>query len=1060
MIAWFARNGIAANLLMAALLLGGLYFAFFRVTLEMEPDRSYGMVSITKRYPGASPRDVEKEILLPIENALSSVDGVKQLNTDAHPSQARIYVEARKGTDLEQLKDDIESRLNTITSIPARNEPFRVRVPSRSDRRSVIWVVVTGHLPEAELQRVGKKVRDDLLNIEGISQVNAFIRSDKQISIELDSKRLQAYDMSFDEVANAIRQFSIDLPAGSIRSSSGSMVVRTKGQAYTVADYAAIPLRSANGSELSLKEVATIRDNVEEDKVFSEYNRRPAIRIDVSRTGKESALDVAKKVREYVANSQDRFPPGIVLATHADRAISLQGRLETLSESLLQGAFLVMIVLGLFLRPQLAFWVVIGIPISFAGGIMMMDLFGVSANMMSIFGFIIVVGVVVDDAIVTGESVFSRMQDGMPPLEAAIQGTKDVTVPVTFGILTTIVAFIPLLFFDGMTGDFSRQIPLVVAPVLLFSLVESKLILPAHLKHMRVGGNRKRNLFARFQRKIANGLEAFIKVVYAPALRLVLRYRFASISFFIASALLMLGYFAGGRLGYVSIPSVERPELMAVLDLPPHVSMEVTRDYMNRINDAADAMQDEWIDSASGQPVVGSGWRLLGTKAPWERSPHPSDACLFLGLMPPGQRSEPGPDNDTIIKRWRELIGEMPENAKLTIRTMKTRGDDGERDEDPLELELRGPESEAKRKVAEEIANLLRGVEGVQHAWANNRRGQNELELTLRKRAAELGVTQQALAQQVRRAFYGEEAQRVLRGHDEFRIMVRLPKNQRESFHTLEQLKIRTRNGAEVPLRTVANIKHVRSPTFIERNDKAEVTRIGAVPEDKNVDLIRVARTVEPQITALLRDHEDLSFKFTGAVAEAEESKRRFMIGGVALIFALFALLAIPFQSLLQPIYILIVVPFGVIGALLGHIIMDITPSDLSLFGMLAMAGVVVNDSLVMVDDINRRIRRGIPLRTAVQESGSRRFRPIFLTSATTFAGLVPLMMDSSLQAQFLIPMAVSLAFGVLFATGITLFLIPCVLLVADDVRRISVGLASWYMKPFRNGKVTQASRL
>lgn len=1060
MIAWFARNGIAANLLMAGLLLGGLYFAFFRVTLEMEPERSYGGVSISKRYPGATPRDVQKDILLPVENALSSLSGVEQLNTDAHSGRAQVWVEARKGVDLEKLKDDIDSLLRTITTIPARNEPFRVSVPSRNRYKSVIWVVVTGHLPEEELEQVAKKVREDLLNIEGISHVNVFVRDEKQISIELDSKRLDAYDMSFDEVANAIRQFSIDLPAGSIRSSSGRMVVRTKGQAYTVDDYALIPLRSTNGSELTLREVATIRDDEDDDKVFSEYNRRPAIRIDVSRTGEESALAVAKKVREYVANSRDRFPDGVVLATHSDRAISLQGRLETLSSSLLQGAFLVMLVLGLFLRPQLAFWVVLGIPVSFAGGIILMDLFGISANMMSIFGFIIVVGVVVDDAIVTGESVFSRMQEGMPPLEASIEGTKDVTVPVTFGILTTIVAFIPLFFFDGMTGDFSRQIPLVVAPVLIFSLVESKLILPAHLKHMKVGGNRKRNLFARLQRKVANGLEAFIRVVYAPVLRVVLRYRFASISFFIASALLMLGYFAGGKLGYVSIPSVERPELMAVLDLPEHVPPKVTREFMDRINDAADAMQEEWIDPKSGKPIVGSAWRLLGTKGPWERSRHHSDGCLFLGLMPPGQRSEPGPDNDAIIKRWLELIGEMPENARLTIQTMKTRGDDGERDQDPLELELRGPESESKREVADEIAGLLRGIEGVRASWAHNRRGQNELELTLRPRAAELGVTQQSLAQQVRRAFYGEEAQRILRGHDEYRIMVRLPKNQRESFHTLEQLKIRTRNGAEVPLRTVANINHVRSPTFIERNDKAEITRIGAVPADKNVDLLRIARTVEPQISELLRDHEELGFKFTGAVAEAEESKRRFLIGGVALLFGLFALLAIPFQSVLQPIYILVVVPFGVIGALLGHIIMDITPSDLSLFGMLAMAGVVVNDSLVMVDDINRRIRRGIPLRMAVQESGARRFRPIFLTSATTFAGLVPLMMDTSLQAQFLIPMAVSLAFGVLFATGITLFLIPCVLLVADDVRRMAVGFGAWYMKPFRNRKVTQASRL
>ena len=1048
MISWFTRNSIAANLLMLAILLGGLYCAFFQLTLELEPNRSYGVVFISKSYPGATPKDVQKDILIPIENALESLNGVKQLNTDAHPQQARIYVEAAKGHDLRVLKDDIESLLKTITTIPAPNEPFRVSIPSRSDRRSVIWVVVTGELPEADLQEVAKRVRDDLLNIDGISRVNAFLPTERQLSVELNSSKLAAYDLSFQDVASAIRQFSIDLPAGSIKSTSGNLVVRTRGQAYTTDDFAKIPLRSSSGAELTLAEVAEIADQFDEEKVASEFNRRPAIRIDVSRTGKESALEVADKVRHYVATSDQRFPEGIHLGIHNDQAVSLQGRLTTLSSSLLQGAVLVIMVLGLFLRPQLAFWVVVGIPVSFAGGIMLMHLFGISANMMSLFGFIIVVGVVVDDAIVTGENVYSRMQEGLVPVDAAIQGTKQVTVPVTFGILTTIVAFLPLLFFEGLTGDFSRQIPLVVAPVLLFSLIESKLILPAHLKHLKVGGVSKSSL-GRLQAGVARGLEVFVYRAYFPSLKLALRHRFAAIAVFVSMALLMMGYFAGGRLGYVSIPSVERPELVATLDMPDHVPIEVTRKYMDKLTDAAEAMKREFIDKGSGEPIVGNHWRLIGTIYPG-RPYSPSNGVLFLGLMPPGARSEPGPNNDTIINRWRELVGELPGNTTLKIRTLRTEGDDGDKGTDPIDLELRGPASENKTELANKIADLLRSYDGIATAWAHNRSQQNELELTLKPRAAELGVTQQTLALQVRQAFYGEEAQRVLRGHDEYRIMVRLPKVQRESLHTLEQLKIRTSTGAEVPLFTVANVAFLKSPTFIERNDKAEVIRIGAEPVDKNVDLLAVSDAVRPRIEALLRDHEDLSFKFTGFVAEAEESKKRFMVGALALMFALYALLAIPFQSATQPFYILIAVPFGVIGAMLGHIILGITPSDLSLFGILAMAGVVVNDSLVMVDDINNRIRRGTPLSKAVEESGCRRFRPIFLTSATTFVGLVPLIFDNSLQAQFLIPMAVSLAFGVLFATGITLYLIPCLLMVADDCGKLLKGFIDWFTLPYR----------
>ena len=1047
MIAWFARNSIAANLLMAAVLLGGVYCAFFQITLELEPDRTYGGIYVSKYYPGATPKDVQKDILIPIENALESLDGVEQLNADAYRERARIWVEAKPGVDLRVLKEDIESLLKTITTLPAPNEPFRVSIPSRSDRREVIWVVVTGNLPETELLEAARRVRDDLLNIPGISRVSEGRSIRRQLSIELDSSRMEAYDLSFQSVANAIRQFSIDLPAGAIRSSSGSIVVRTRGQAYTREDFAKIPLRSSNGSRLLLDEVAEITEDFHEEKVASEFNRRTAIRVEVSRTGKESALDIAEKVREYVRSSRERFPEGIVLGTHNDRALSLKSRLETLAGSLLQGAVLVMIVLGIFLRPQLAFWVVAGIPVSFAGGILMMHFFGVSANMMSLFGFIIVVGVVVDDAIVTGENVYSRMQGGLAPLEASIEGTREVTVPVTFGILTTIVAFLPLLFFEGMTGDFSRQIPLVVTPVLLFSLVESKLILPTHLKHLRI--REPRHSVARLQSKVAAGLENFVREIYFPCLQKVIAYRFAAIAFFIASALLLAGYFSGGRLGYVSIPSVDRPELVASLDLPEHVQIDTTRKYLDRMSDAVDTMRGEFVDQKTGESYIGNHWRLIGTSS--ARKPYnPSDGVIYLGLTPPGLRSDPGPDNDTIIRRWRELIGELPGNTALRIRTQKTRGDDGERESDPLQLELRGPDSETKRQVSRQIADVFRSYEGIESAWAHNRDQQNELELTLKPRAADLGVTQQTLARQIRQAFFGEEAQRILRGHDEYRIMVRLPKTQRESLHTLGQLRIRTPAGAEVPLFTVANVNFVKAPSFIERNDKAEITRVGAEPASKNVDVLRIARSAEPQIRELLRDHEELSFQYSGFVAEAEEANKRFLIGAAALMFALYALLAIPFQSVLQPIYILSVVPFGVIGAMLGHILLGITPSDLSLFGILAMAGVVVNDSLVMVDDVNKRVRRGVPLFQAVTESGCRRFRPIFLTSATTFVGLIPLIFDSSLQAQFLIPMAVSLAFGVLFATGITLFLIPCVLLAADDVGRALKRFWFWYVRPFR----------
>ncbi|MGY8691225.1 MAG: efflux RND transporter permease subunit, partial [Verrucomicrobiales bacterium] len=369
---------------------------------------------------------------------------------------------------------------------------------------------------------------------------------------------------------------------------------------------------------------------------------------------------------------------------------------------------------------------------------------------------------------------------------------------------------------------------------------------------------------------------------------------------------------------------------------------------------------------------------------------------------------------------------------------------EGQEDE-PMELELRGVATEEKNAIAEKIKSLLQSYAGVRHAWAQINYGQDELEFTLKPRAYELGLTQASLASQIRQAFYGEEAQRIMRGVDDIRVMVRLPREARRSLHTLDRMKVRTPSGAEVPLATVSNVAFAKAPSFVERNGGAEVIRIGAMPDDENVDIMGIAREITPRLQELVNEGEDLSFQWTGYIAESEESKRRTIIGGIALCFILYSLLAIPFKSIVQPFFVMLALPFGIIGALLGHIFMDITPSYLSIFGMLALAGVVVNDSLVMVDYINNRLKEGLSLREACLEAGARRFRPIMLTSVTTFVGLMPLLMERSLQAQFLIPMAVSLGFGVLFATGITLYLIPCSLLLAEDLGKPFRRFWNWY---------------
>ena len=1046
MIRWFANNGIAANFLMIGLIVMGVYTACYRIPLEVTPALSWDTVMIEMPYRGATAKDVERAILIPIEESLEGVKGIRHLNADGSRGMARFYLVAEPGTDLRALMDDVKARVDTITTFPNETERPRIFIPESANVFEVLSIAVTGDLNAHDLHRVARQVQDDLLELPGISRCAIQGGRRYEISIEADTEKLLSYNLSFQELAEAIRRFSIDMPAGAIDSPSGTFIVRTRGQAYSEQDFAKVPIRAANGAEVLLGEVAAIRDGFEEGDKRVEFNGKPALFVEVMRTGNESAIDISNKVRDYVQTARTRFPDGITLFVWSDESLQIRGRLTTLVGSLLQGSLLVLIILGLFLRPSLAFWIVAGIPVGFAGGVLMMPWFGVTANVMSLFGFIIVVGIVVDDAIVTGENIYSKIKAGVPPLEAAVEGTHEVATPVTFGALTTIVAFAPLLFFEGTWGDFAKQIPPVVAPVLVFSLIESKLILPSHLKHMRLRDESQG--FARFQATIAAGLEQFIDRIYRPTLSWSVRHRMTVLALFAAMGLVMAGYCRGGRMGFVSFPSVDTQRITAILDLPDDTPLETTARYVHRMSAALEKVKQEFVDPGSGESLIRNVTCVTGAYGA-ESGFDKSRGYISLEVMSPDERSEPGPRNSELAKRWTELVGPIPEATTFRVFAEQTLKKGREYDDEYLNIELRGPASPQKAEVAQRIKTMLEGYQGISTAWAHVNYGQDELELSLKPRAAELGVTQAMLAQQVRQAFYGEEAQRVQRGVDDIRVMVRLPKEARKSLYTLDQLKIRTPRGADVPLATVADVNFTKAPSFVERNDGAEIIRIGAQPADESVDVIGIAKKITPRLTEMCLD-AGLSFQFLGYVAEAEDSRWQTILGGGALIFTLYAMLAVALKSLIQPLFVMSAIPFAIIGALLGHIIMGMTPSYLSVFGMLALAGVAVNDSLVMVDYVNRRLDEGLPLREAAVEAGGRRFRPIMLTSVTTFAGLVPLMMDRSLQAQFLIPMAVSLGFGVMFATSITLYLVPCLLLMAEDFAAAAARLRHWYFLPFR----------
>lgn len=1048
MIRWFARNDIAANFLIIAILIWGGYSAMNRVQLEVQPALDMGRIDVTVSYRGGSPADIEKAVAIPIENALRGLQGIDSINTDLRSGSAWIRLYTRDGVEPENVIDEVKSRIDRISTLPPETEPPKIRIPDSKMWFDVIKIAVSGNLEIGELQRTAEKVRDDLVNMPEISQSLMQGTRTYEISVEASPQDLRDYGLTFSDLTNAIRRSSVDLPAGKVQTQEGSLTIRSKGQAYDREDFENIIISSRDGSEVKLGTVATVKDGLDQNRKIMRFNGRPALLVEALCLDNENALDVAAAVKRYVATARERFPEGVHFDIWDDASVELEGRLSTLVGSLLQGSLLVMIILGLFLRPSIAFWVVIGIPVSFAGGLIMMPWFGITANVMSIFGFIIVVGIIVDDAIITAENVYGHLNEGMKPLDAASIGAKEVATPVTFGALTTIVAFFPLMLFDGTYGSYTKQIPPIVTAALIFSLIESKLILPGHLKHVRVG-RRQLGPISRAQHWVAGSLERFVKVAYEPALRFCVHHRYSTLAGFIALAMACLGYASSGAMGFENMPSVDRNTVRAYVRMHRDTPVEATDERVKRVHAAVEQLREEFVDPGTGKSIIEND---LTSSGGWPARSRidPHTGYVVINVTDPGHRSEPGPDNQAIADRWLELVGEMPDVQSLSIT-----GDSGKRrrDEDDIEsitIELRGPETEAKRELTEQIVEVLQSYEGIGGAHSRSGGVRDELLIRIKPEGEALGLTQSSLARQVRAAFFGEQAQRIQRERDDVRVMVRMPDELRNSLHTLESFRIRTPKGGEAPFHSVATAELTMGRSSIERIDGAQVITINARAKSKSVDVIRIARDLSERLDQMLADHPSLSWRYDGYVAEHEETRRKTILGFGALFLVLYGLLAIPFKSIYQPLFVMLAVPFGAIGALAGHLILGITPSFLSVFGILALSGVVVNDSLVMVNFINQKVREGEPLLDSVIRSGTRRFRPIILTSLTTFAGLLPILFDASLQAQMLIPMAASLAFGLLFATAITLLLIPTAYLVAEDIRGALTRAWHWYFRPMR----------
>lgn len=1019
MIAWFAKNDVAANIMLVVIMLAGFYVMSAKVPVDMFPDIEVRSVNVSMSLPGASPQEVEEGITIKFEEAIQDLEGIREMNSQSREGGASVTVEAEDGYDVRELLEDIKIRIDGISNLPVDAENLQVQVPQW--RRDAIGVVLYGDYDELTLRRIAENVRDEIAQLPEVTQVELDNTLPFEMSIEIPELVLRQYDLTLEQVAQTLRQNSRDVSAGNLKTEGGEIFIRSRGQAYRAGEFATIPvITTQDGTMLTLADIANIKDKFEETPLRTRFNGVPAIEIEVFRTGSESIIEITSAVRSYILQKQSQLPEGLEMQYWRDRSEPIKARLATLSKSAWQGALLVILMLALFLRPAVAFWVCLGIPMCFLGAFLFMPMFGVSINLMSLFAFILVLGIVVDDAIVTGENVYSHLQRGVDPLDAAINGTREVAIPVTFGILTTAAAFLPLAFQSGR-GSWYASITFVIVPVLLFSLVESKLILPAHLKHVRPQ-SKKISKFSQVQQKVANSLEVLIERVYQPALAHAMRWRYATLMAMVACFIVIIGTLASGHSKFIFFPRVQSEVAAANVVMPAGTAFDTTDAIVQAMTEHAQSLRELYRDPETGESVIRNIYSISGGR-------NSTTGRVRVETVPPEKRTL-DVSTQEIVNEWRRRVGRVPGAEQLNYRA-EIGGWGGS----PVDIELKGQDTASLTELEERLKLQLIEYAGVFDIEDSMSDGKEELQLELKDEARLLGLNLNTVASQVRQAVFGLEVQRVQRGREEVRVMLRYPLQARQSIETLEQMMIRVGPNQEVPLWQVADVYPGLSPNAILRVDRQRTLTVTADFDKQNGDLSLVQEEIGEWLSEQVAGYPGVSFELAGEARDQRESTQGLVIGGGALLLLIYILLAIPFKSYSQPIIVMSIIPFGMVGAVAGHWIMGLNLSLLSFMGMLALAGVVVNDSLVLVDYVNQRRKLGESVKSAVYAAGGRRFRPVILTSLTTFAGLMPLLFEKSTQAQFLIPMAVSLGFGILFATLITLFIVPMNYLILEDVK-------------------------
>jgi multidrug efflux pump subunit AcrB len=1024
-IAWFAHNTVAANLLMVFIMISGLA-SYMGITKRMFPDFEANQIVITVPFPGAAPEDVEQGLILKIEEAIQDVDGIKHITSRAREGLADVRLEIDGEYDLSEVLDEVKMRVDAITTFPEEAE--KPIVAKQEFRSGVLWLSVYGDMDRRSRQNLAQEVRDEIAQLPSVNEVEVVGKRPYEIAIELDRLQLLKYGLTFTEVANAIRRSSLDLPGGAIKTEGGDIRVRTLGQAYTGQAFADIVLRSGpDGTLLRIGDVARVRDAFVESDGFSRFDGKQSTSIRVSSKGDQNDLQIAADVRRYVEKKRPSLPEGAGLDIWGDSSYYLAGRLEMMWGNLIQGAALVFLILTLFLRLRLAFWVMLGIPISFLGAFWLMPNLGpwsANINLLSLFAFILVLGIVVDDAIVIGESIYTTIKKDGHSVDNVVRGAYRVATPATFGVLTTVAAFAPTLFIDAGPAIFFRQVSIIVSLCLLFSLLESKLILPAHLAHMKFEpyDATKANALARFQHQFRAGLERFVETRYRPLIRWLLSRRYLTLSGFVAMFLISIGLVTGGIVRSEIFPQVPSDFIQVNLVMNDGTSVARRNAALDRIEQAARGIDEAY---ARAHPDEGGFLRHILL---WTNGDTGGNAMMEL------TKSEQRTINAfEVEKQWRAAVGDIPGIKELRFFAGTNVGGGAD-----LAFKLTGSNYGQLEDAAALLEHKLREFDGVYDVRSSFSKGTQEIRIRLKPEAEALGLSQSELGRQVRQAFYGAEAQRIQRGRDEVKVMVRYPKENRISVGDLEEMRVVTPDGGQVPLKAVAELRLGNAYSTITREDRERAITVSADIDATKAESGTIIREVHDKILPeILESFPGVKSGLTGASEEQVKLVAEFTKAFLVSFFLIYALLAVPLKSYGQPLIVMSVIPFGIIGAIIGHWMFGFSLNMMSLFGLVALSGVVVNDSLLLVFFVNKARTLGRSVIEAVEDAGAVRFRAIVLTSLTTVAGLLPIYFEKSLQAQFIIPMAISLGMGILFATVITLILIPVLYAVLEDVKNL-----------------------